>query len=151
MEGIIAVLGLLALGFFAGSNIEKQHFADLREREYQTRDLTVISLGAKTPIPEADRAKLFVGSVVISSDYFKTFVAGWINLFGGRITPYESLLERARREAILRMKEAALQWGAQQVVNLRLETAEMGSRGKGIVSVEVVAYGTGIQSLNQGA
>ncbi|MDA0265886.1 MAG: heavy metal-binding domain-containing protein [Cyanobacteria bacterium] len=146
MEGIVAILGLLALGFFAGSNIEKKHFADLQEREYRTRDLTVISLGAKTPIPKANRAKLFVGSVVISSDYFKTFVAGWINFFGGRITSYESLMERARREAILRMKEDAIQWGAQQVVNVRLETAEMGGRGgQGIVSVEVLAYGTGIQ------
>lgn len=146
METILLVLGLLALGFFAGSNIEKKHFADLREREYRTRQLAVISLGAKTPMPEADRAKLFVGSVVISADYFKTFVAGWINFFGGRITSYESLMERARREAILRMKEEALKWGAQQVVNVRLETAEMGGNtGNGIVSVEVLAYGTGIQ------
>ncbi|MGD1906884.1 MAG: YbjQ family protein [Leptolyngbyaceae cyanobacterium] len=146
MEGLLGLLLLLGLGFFVGSDIEKKHFADLRDREYRTRQVPVINLGAKTPIPDAERAKLFVGSVVISSDYFKTFIAAWINVFGGRISTYESLMERARREAILRMKEDAIQWGAQQLVNVRLETAEMGGRtGKGIVSVEVVAYGTGIQ------
>lgn len=137
---------LMALGFFAGSYIEQRHFTDLRDRERRTHQLQVINIGAKTPLPEATRAKLFVGSVVISSDYFKTFIAAVINFFGGRITVYETLMERGRREAILRMKEAAQQWGARQVVNVRLETAEMGSsNSNGIVSVEIVAYGTGVQ------
>ncbi|MEM9007653.1 MAG: heavy metal-binding domain-containing protein, partial [Cyanobacteria bacterium P01_F01_bin.86] len=126
MEGLVVTVFLLALGFFAGSYIEKKHFDDLRDREYRTRQLQIVNIGAKTPIPEADRAKLFVGSVVVSSDYFKTFVAGLINLLGGRITTYETLLERGRREAILRMKEDAIKWKASKIVNVRLETAEMG-------------------------
>ncbi|MBE7383970.1 MAG: heavy metal-binding domain-containing protein [Leptolyngbya sp. SIO1E4] len=146
METIGTFLVLIALGFFAGSYIEKKHLDDLHDREYRTRQLKVINIGAKTRIPEADRAKLFVGSVVISSDYFKTFVAFWINFFGGRITVYETLLERGRREATLRMKEDAIKWGARQLVNVRLETAEMGGRnGNGIVALEIVAYGTGVQ------
>ncbi len=137
---------LLLLGFFVGTYIEKKHLDDLRDREYRTRQLMLLNIGAKTPIPEADRAKLFVGSVVISSDYFKTWVASLINLFGGRIDVFESLLERARREATLRMKEQAIQWGARQVVNVRLETAELsGGSGNGLVCVEVIVYGTGVQ------
>ncbi|MEO0985862.1 MAG: heavy metal-binding domain-containing protein [Cyanobacteria bacterium J06639_14] len=143
MEGLVVTVFLLALGFFAGSYIEKKHFDDLRDREYRTRQLQIVNIGAKTPIPEADRAKLFVGSVVVSSDYFKTFVAGLINLLGGRITTYETLLERGRREAILRMKEDAIKWKASKIVNVRLETAEMG--GQGLVALEIVAYGTGVQ------
>ncbi|MEL6384721.1 MAG: heavy metal-binding domain-containing protein [Cyanobacteria bacterium J06626_18] len=146
MEGLFLTAILLALGFFAGSYIEKKHFDDLRDREYRTRQLPVISIGAKTPIPEADRAKLFVGSVVISSDYFKTFVATFINLIGGRISTYETLLERGRREAILRMKEDAIKWKARQIVNVRLETSEMGGQSNGgLVALEIVAYGTGVQ------
>ena len=146
MENLVITAVLLALGFFAGSYIEKKHFDDLRDREYRTRQLQIISIGAKTPIPEADRAKLFVGSVVVSSDYFKTFVAAFINLFGGRISTYETLLERGRREAILRMKEDAIKWKARQIVNVRLETAEMsGQSSGGLVALEVVAYGTGVQ------
>jgi uncharacterized protein YbjQ (UPF0145 family) len=87
-----------------------------------------------------------VGSVVVSSDYFKTFVAGLLKLVGGRIGVYETLLERGRREALLRMEEAALAWGAERVVNVRIQTAELGgNNGQGIVALEVIAYGTGVR------
>ena len=44
------------------------------------------------------------------------------------------------------MEEAALAWGANQVVNVRLQTAELsGNSGQGIVAVEVIAYGTGLR------
>jgi len=146
MDVLGIFLILIAVGFFAGSYTEKKHFEDLHDREYRTRQIKMVNIGAKTPIPEADRAKLFVGSVVISSDFFKTFVAGWMNFFGGRISVFETLVERGRREAILRMKEEAMQWGARQVVNVRLETAELSSHnGNGSVSIEVIAYGTGVQ------
>lgn len=137
---------LILIGFFAGSYIEKKHLEELSDREYRTRQLAIINIGAKTPVPEADRAKLFVGSVVVSSDYFKTFVAYWMNLFGGRISIFETLVERGRREAILRMKEDAIKWGARQVVNVRLETAELGDKASsGLVAIEIIAYGTGVQ------
>ena len=45
--------------------------------------------------------------VVISLDHFKRFLAGLRALVGGRIRSYETLLDRARREALMRMKEAA--------------------------------------------
>ncbi|MDB9524512.1 heavy metal-binding domain-containing protein [Oscillatoria sp. CS-180] len=146
MDTLLIFSVLLVVGFFAGTYVEKKHFDDLSDREYRTRQLPVISIGAKTPMPEADRAKLFVGSVVVSSDYFKNFVAFWLNLFGGRISVYETLMERGRREAVLRMKEDAMKWGASQVVNVRLETSELGGQtANGIVAFEVIAYGTGIQ------
>jgi uncharacterized protein YbjQ (UPF0145 family) len=146
MDVLGVFLILLLVGFFAGSHIEKKHLEDLHDREYRTRQLKIVNIGAKTPIPEADRAKLFVGSVVVSSDFFKTFVASWINFFGGRISVFETLMERGRREALLRMKEDAIKWGASQVVNVRLETAEIGGhRRNGIVAVEIIAYGTGVQ------
>jgi uncharacterized protein YbjQ (UPF0145 family) len=146
MDVLGVFLILMLVGFFAGTYIEKKHLEDLSDREYRTRQLKIVNIGAKTPIPEADRAKLFVGSVVVSSDFFKTFIAGWINFFGGRIGVFELLVERGRREAILRMKEDAIKWGARQVVNVRLETAELGGHTSGgIVAVEIIAYGTGVQ------
>ena len=146
MDVIGSFVILIAVGFFVGSYIEKKHLQDLHDREYRTRQIKLINIGAKTPLAEAERTKLFGGSVVISSDYFKTFVASWMNFFGGRITVYETLVERGRREAMLRMKEDAIKWGARQVVNVRLETAEMGGQNpNGVVAVEIIAYGTGVQ------
>ena len=88
---------------------------------------------------------LVSGNVVISVDYFKRFAAGVAGVFGGRIRYYESLLERGRREAILRMREAAANRGAQAVFNVKLETASV-SKGasKTIGSIEVLAYGTAV-------
>ncbi len=79
--------------------------------------------------------------------FFQKFVAGLRSLFGGRLQSYESLLDRARREAILRMKESALEIGAKVIINVRIETASISkssSRNNGIGSVEVVAYGTAL-------
>jgi uncharacterized protein YbjQ (UPF0145 family) len=96
-------------------------------------------------------AFLVHGSAVISIDYFKRLLATLRNIVGGNVKSYESLVDRARREAILRMKEQALAKGARMIVNLRLETSTIGNsanRKGSIGSVEVIAYGTAV-TLNQ--
>ncbi|MEM6433914.1 MAG: hypothetical protein AAF773_08685 [Cyanobacteria bacterium P01_D01_bin.115] len=50
METLGIFFILILVGFFAGSHIEKKHLADLHDREYRTRQLPVINIGAKTPI-----------------------------------------------------------------------------------------------------
>jgi uncharacterized protein YbjQ (UPF0145 family) len=146
MDGLIIFAVLLGIGYFFGARAEKQHLLFLQHREQAIKGLVLSTAGAKATVPNACQAELFVGSVVISSDFFKTFVAGIMNLFGGRITVYESLLERGRREALLRMEETALAWGAERIVNIRIQTAELsGNSGKGVVALEVIAYGTGVR------
>ena len=146
MDGLIIFAILLGIGYFFGTRAEKQHLRLLQHREQAITGLVLSTAGAKVRIPQAAQAELFVGSVVISSDFFKTFIAGLLNFFGGRITVYESLLERGRREALLRMEESALAWGAERVVNIRIQTAELsGNSGNGVVALEVIAYGTGVR------
>jgi uncharacterized protein YbjQ (UPF0145 family) len=78
-------------------------------------------------------------------DYFKRLSAGLRSLLGGRISAYESLVDRARREAVLRMKRHAQDQGATHIFNVKLETSSIskGNRGQ-IGSVEIFAYGTGL-------
>ncbi|NNK94067.1 MAG: heavy metal-binding domain-containing protein, partial [Desulfobacterales bacterium] len=78
-------------------------------------------------------------------DYFKKIMATLSNIFGGQLTSYESLLDRARREAVLRLKESCPQ--ADQIINLRIETSSI-TKGdnKQIGCVEVLAYGTAVYS-----
>ena len=66
-------------------------------------------------------------------------------IVGGRVTSYENLIDRARREAVLRMKEKAKTLGANYVFNVKMETSSI-SKGKreSIGSVEVLAYGTAV-------
>ncbi|MCG8364575.1 MAG: YbjQ family protein [Pseudanabaenales cyanobacterium] len=147
MIEILVFLGLLTLGYFAGLYFERRHFEDIKRRERKTLFVPLVSFGAKQTLPAAQTAELFIGSVVVSTDYFKSFTASLRNLVGGRIVVYESLLDRGRREALLRMKEQAIAWGATQVVNVRLETANIRSQASnnGLVAIEVIAYGTGIR------
>jgi uncharacterized protein YbjQ (UPF0145 family) len=101
------------------------------------------------PFPPGARfrkAKLVSGSAVISTDYFKRLLAGFRFLVGGRVSAYESLMDRARREAVVRMKQQA--GGAYVIMGMRLETANIGNEaasGSGNVTcVEALAYGTAV-------
>ena len=70
------------------------------------------------------------------------------DLIGGRIKTYEPLLDRARREAVLRMTEEAQRLGYDAVINVRLETSRLAnarSNGQGIAGVEMLAFGTAIK------
>ena len=82
-------------------------------------------------------ATLVLGQAVIASDYLKRFLARLRNIFGGEMRSYETLLTRARREAILRMLDRARTMGYDAVCNVRINTATIG-RGM----VEALASGT---------
>ena len=148
LVGLIFFLFLLGLGYFVGSSIERKSYADIRAREAQTLQVPVVTFGAKQQMPPDVESALFVGSVVVSADYFKVVVAGLRNMVGGRVTVYETLVDRGRREAILRMKEQAMAWGANQMANVRIETSDVGSKSgnQGIIAIEVAAYGTALRS-----
>ena len=94
-----------------------------------------------------------MGSVVVSIDYFKRIWAALRTILGGRVRAYETVLDRGRREAILRMKEEAARFGAQAVVNVRIETSQLSNvndKNKGIGACEILAYGTAVKdSLQQ--
>ena len=138
-------LMLLATGFIFGRRAEVNHYSSILAREDQLRGIVVST--EKIPAPEymGYQSGMVSGSVVISVDYFKVVAAGLRSLLGGRIRSYESLLDRARREAILRMQAQANTAGAEIIVNTKFETSRIsGSAGKGIGSVEVLAYGTAL-------
>jgi uncharacterized protein YbjQ (UPF0145 family) len=144
MIEIIVFLTLLLIGFIFGRINETKHFSELNRRE---AELDHIKISNFKTIPEQYRSSEFVtGSVVISIDYFKRIGAGLRTLVGGQIGSYTSLIERARREAILRMKEQAQLDGSEFVANVRLETASVYKNARtGLGSLEVFAYGTALK------
>lgn len=145
MYDLIVFLVLLFLGFVFGQIAEKRHFRSIRQREHQMRDLLAFT-ERRPPFVEGVDSTLVCGSVVVSVDYFRRFVGSLRNFVGGRVSAYESLMERARREAVLRMKEEAKAFGATSVWNIRLETASIAKgAGQNIASVEVLAYGTALK------
>ena len=127
-----------------GSLTEKRHYESIRVRERASARVPVIP----TPLSDDSRivvnAVLVTGAMVVSPDAFRRFLASVRNVFGGRLRSYESMLDRARREAVLRMKEQAP--GADAIVNFRMETSQIGGQQKkqGIIAIEVLAYGTAL-------
>jgi len=136
---------LAAAGFVAGRWIERRHYASIRRREGELADILVFATRFAPPSLRAPATALVTGSVVISDDYFKSLVAGLHNFFGGRVRSYESLLDRARREAVLRMKAEARRAGAGMIVNVKFQTFAIPGRQPGSMkAVELLAYGTAL-------
>ena len=88
-------------------------------------------------------AKLVSASVVIGCDYFKVFLASLRNIFGGNVSAYESVLDRGRREAILRIRESAYRMNADLVMNIKIETVMLSEQT--MSQVCITAYGTAVE------
>lgn len=135
----------LALGYFVGKYVEKKHYASIRKREQELAFIPTIALKHPLNPDLVKQSRLVSGSVVISIDHFKRLLASLRNIFGGNVASYESLIDRARREAVLRMKEQA--GDADEIINLRIETSSISKNSKkgSIGSVEAFAYGTALK------
>jgi len=149
MENLIIIICLLIAGYIAGRRAEARHYASIKKREEEWMHLPAVSHGEEIQDQRVIQSELVMGSVVISIDYFKRLLASLGNIFGGSVPAYETLIDRARREAILRMKEAAA--CATIIVNTRLETSSISkSTQKGSVGcIEVLAYGTALTMENK--
>ncbi len=141
---LIVFIALIGLGYFAGSMAERKHYTSIETREEAFIHLPSVTIRKVEEEEKIENAQLVSGSAVISVDYFKRILAGLRTLVGGRVKTYESLLDRARREAILRMKEQDPT--ADLIINLRLETSSIskGNRQKSVGTIEALAYGTAI-------
>lgn len=138
--------------YFIGSVIEKNHFRSIRRREDEQRGFPVVSFDTMPEDWKVSSSDMVTGSIVISLDYFKRVIAGLRGLIGGRIKTYEPLLERARREALLRMTESAREQGYDAVFNVRLETSRLANAtrdGKGTAGVEMLAFGTAVKLVSR--
>jgi uncharacterized protein YbjQ (UPF0145 family) len=141
---LILFVTLVVVGFVAGRIAERRHYASIRLRETALRGIQMFATRFP-PTLEPRPQHLVAGSVVVSDDYFKRVVAGLQSLIGGRLKSYESLIDRARREAILRMKAEAQAVGATTIVNVKFQTFAVGGKKDGSLrAVEVLAWGTAI-------
>ena len=142
---VFGILLLLVLGYGFGRYAEYRHYRSILEREDALGDLIVVCSKRLPESAGVSGSRLVMGNVVVSVDYFKRFVAHLRMIFGGRVHTYESLLDRARREAILRMQDQASALGATMIFNTRFETSSI-SKGQqqSVGSVEVLAYGTAV-------
>jgi len=137
-------VGLLILSYVTGKWMETRHYHRIRQREREFLARPAVTTKTLYDDRPVEQANLAMGSVVVSVDYFKRFVAGFHMLFGGELKAYAPLLDRGKREAILRMKESCPD--ADFYLNCRLETSAISSGRKNTIGcVEIVAYSTAIR------
>jgi uncharacterized protein YbjQ (UPF0145 family) len=139
---------LLLSAYLIGTLIERRHFKSIRQREQEYGPMPVVSFDTMPEEWQASAATLVTGSIVVSLDYFKRVIAGLRALVGGRVKTYEPLLDRARREALLRMIEDARSQGFDAVFNVRLQTSRLANswgEGSSTAGVEMLAFGTAVK------
>jgi uncharacterized protein YbjQ (UPF0145 family) len=150
MIGLITFIALVAIGVIFGGLNERRHFERLRQDE---ADLSYIQQSTLKNIPDIhakdleEGAILVTGNVVIALDYFKNLAAKLKSLVGGSLRSYETILDRARREAIVRMLREAESLGATAVYNIRIEFSVIGGHDPSKPGgAELFAYGTAVKS-----
>ena len=157
MDGLIGVAVQLLIfvgplficGFVIGRTVERRHFRNLDEREAASRAQGVLVTQVKS-FPNATGGgpppRLMLSEVVIGSDSLKSFLSAWRNIFGGELRSFQTLQERAKREAILRLTDQAVQQGYNAVCNVRVSAADVGGNTSGqknkIPMAAVIASGT---------
>ena len=143
MGGFITFIVLLLVGLIFGKINEMNHFRRLERDEAALAHIDIYNI--KRP-PEAlqQGGALVNGNVVIAVDYFKVIASTLKMIVGGRLNSYQSLLTRARREAIIRMKKEAEKLGADAIYNARIEFSNVGQQPSG-GGVELLAYGTAVK------
>src|SRR4029453_5147992 len=96
---------------------EQSHYKSIRVRELRLRRMPTTTLKRPPPHWRVEKAGRVTGSTGISVDYLKRFIAQVRGSLGGGGRAHESLLDRAGRESVLRMKEEAAQAGFDAVIN----------------------------------
>ncbi len=139
---VAITLALLIGGYLIGRTRDHRHLARLDAAEQEVASVLLTVIRTTPPGMAVRESHLVMGEAVIATDYWKTFAAGIRNLFGGEVKSLGTLMWRARREARLRMVRQAQQLGATAIINVRLETAEIGG-GRAPIT-EVYAYGTAL-------
>jgi uncharacterized protein YbjQ (UPF0145 family) len=134
---------LLLLGYCMGKINERNHYKLVKQREKEWINVPVITAKTYTGEKPVERSEMAVGSVVVSVDYFKRLLMNLRRIFGGEVCSYSPLIDRGRREAILRMKEGYPD--ADMFLNCRLQTATISNgKKKSTGCVEVIAYSTAL-------
>lgn len=151
--GIAWVLALLLVGLSAGKINERRHLRRLAREEQAVltgmliTDLRQFPMCIEGSTTEADAPALVAGEAVVSSDYFKTFLATLRKIIGGELRSIETLMSRARREAVLRMARQARSLGYDAICNVRIESTDIAGstvnpQQKALLMATVLASGT---------
>ena len=137
---------------FSGKKLDEQ-IADTNSREVSLRDslghdpLTTIDGGYRSDITSSG---IVWAGVVFGPSHWHLLIGWFNNLIGGSIDTFQKIVSAGRAEAMQRLRENAIANGWDDVINVRIDTADMAPQGakSSVKAVEVFAYGTGVKYGN---
>ena len=136
---------------FGGRNLEKRiNAVVLRESssiEHFGKD-PLSTLKGSHIIGGVNNSGLVYSSIVYAPSHWMLLIAWFNNLVGGRIDILQRAVAAARSEAKQLLRERAKEAGWDEVLNVRIDTAEMAPGGRNALvrgAVEIFAYGTGVK------
>ena len=122
MADFLIAVFVLVICCVTGKTIEKNHYKSIRKREIQLIKKPYLTYGNKILNKKAIKnIQLVSSNVVLGADKFNTVIASFKNIFGGNVSTFEALLDRGRREALLRIREKACDLGANILINIKYE------------------------------
>ena len=123
---------VLFVGWLVGHLSETRHERSLARREEALKDIETSDMRSPPGFQGAEGSCVLVsGEAVVASDAFKSWVFGLKNIVGGESKTFTRLFDRARREALLRMKTRARELGCNAVCNVRFDNADIGGNAAG--------------------
>ena len=134
---------------FSGKKLDKQ-IANTASREASLREslgrdpLTTIDGGYRSGITSCG---VVWAGVVFGPSHWHLLIGLYNNLIGGSIDIFQKVLSAGRAEAMQRLRESAVTNGWDDVINVRIDTSDMGSKASknSVKAVEIFAYGTGVK------
>ena len=137
---------------FSGKKLDQQ-IANTTSREVSLRDslgrdpLTTIDGGYRTDITSCG---IVWTGVVFGPSHWHLLIGWFNNLTGGSIDIFQKVVSAGRAEAMQRLREKAVANGWDDVINVRIDTADMAPQGakNSVKGVEIFAYGTGVKYDN---
>ena len=136
---------------FGGRNLEKRiNAVVLRETssiEHFGKD-PLSTLKGSHIVGGVNNSGLVYSSIVYAPSHWMLLIAWFNNLVGGRIDILQRAVAAARSEAKQLLRERAKEAGWDEVLNVRIDTAEMAPGGRNALvrgAVEIFAYGTGVK------
>ncbi|MBN55310.1 MAG: hypothetical protein CMA79_02610 [Euryarchaeota archaeon] len=136
---------------FGGRNLEKRiNAVVLRERssiEHFGKD-PLSTLKGSHIVGGVNNSGLVYSSIVYAPSHWMLLIAWFNNLVGGRVDILQRAVAAARSEAKQLLRERAKEAGWDEVLNVRIDTAEMAPGGRNALvrgAVEIFAYGTGVK------
>ena len=147
MLDVIILIVFVSICCITGKTIEKNHYKNIRNREIALIRKPCLTYGNKIlDNKKIQQIGVVTSDVVIGCDRFSAIIADLKNIFGGNVSSFEAILDRGRREALLRLREKALNLGANIVINVKYDSVSLipvGYKGGPIVSI--TACGTAVR------